>query len=665
MGEQEVKREGIPVERRAFIRRLLNDLRALRKMIADGLIEGGTRRIGAEQELFLVNGAWRPAPLAMPVLDRLDDSHYTNEIALFNLEVNLDPLVFEGDCLVAMERQLRRLVLRARNAAHDCGGEVALVGILPTVRKSDLGLENMTPKPRYFALNEALKQLRGWAYELHINGTDELSLRHETWMMEACCTSFQVHFQVDAEEFASLYNLAQVVTAPVLAAAANSPLLFGRRLWRETRIPLFEQAIDTRNASYHLRERHPRVSFGDRWVARSVLELFEEDISRFPVLVGSCECEDPFEELRRGRPPNLDALRAYNSTVWRWNRACYGVTDGKPHLRIEARAFPSGPTVADEVANAALFFGLMSGLSLTYGDITRELTFENAKTNFRAAARRGLDAQFEWFRGRVIPVRELILDELIPIAREGLKHHNIAEADRFLGTIEERVRSRRNGAAWMMSSVADMRQYGTRDEAMTSLVAAMISRQHGEAPVHTWPLATVTEEGMGKTSYQWVEEFMTTDLFTVHEDEPLDLVASLMDWKHVRHIPVEDEKGVLVGLISVFEVLRRLEENLMKGAVEPVAVGGIMQRDPLVIPPDTPTLDAIALMRREKADCLLVVKEGRLIGILTERDFINVAGRLLEQRRCDEEPSGAAGEVVTAVTITGDTGHSTSGSNDL
>jgi CBS domain-containing protein len=638
MGQQQVSDETAPQELRAFIRALLDDLRALRQIIAAGLIETDTRRVGAEQELFLVNPAWRPAPVAESLLQRINDPHYTHEIALFNLEINLDPLIFGGDCLSHMERQLYSLIERARQAAVANGAEVALAGILPTVRKSDLGLDNMTPKPRYRLLNDALKHLRGWAYEFKIKGQDELNVRHETWMMEACCTSFQIHFQTGAEEFANLYNLAQVVTAPVLAAAANSPLLFGRRLWRETRIPLFEQSIDTRNASYHLRERSPRVSFGNQWVRRSVTELFEEDIARFRVLLGSCVSEDPFAMLREGRIPNLNALRAYNSTVWRWNRACYGVTDGRPHLRIEARALPAGPTVSDEVANAAFFFGLMSGLSREHTDVASEMPFEQAKANFQAASQLGLDAPFKWFGGRVIPAQELIVNHLLPVARAGLRAYGIDDADHYLGIIEERVRAGRTGAQWMMNSFAEMSRRGTRDEALTSLVATMVQRQREGRPVHTWPMAEIEEDAMARTSYLTVEEFMTTDLFTVHQDEPLDLVANLMDWRHVRHVPVEDEQGRLVGLISVFEVLRRLAEPAVQNRAEPLAVGEIMRRDPLVIPPDMPTLAAIALMRREHADCLLVVKEGRLIGILTERDFIHVAARLLHRRA-----QGAAG----------------------
>jgi CBS domain-containing protein len=643
MGIQSVDTKLTPEELRAFIKALLNDLRALDKMIADGMIEANARRIGAEQELFLVNSAWRPAPVALRLLDKISDPHFTNEIGLFNLEINLDPLTFGGDCLSRMEQQLNEMLATASAAANGCESEIVLTGILPTLRKSDLELGNMTPKPRYFALNDALKQLRGGAYEFRIKGADELNIKHDTWMLEACCTSFQVHLQVGADEFANLYNAAQLATAPVLAAAANSPLLFGRRLWRETRIPLFEQSIDTRNASDHLRERSPRVSFGNQWVRRSALELFEEDISRFRVLLGARLDEDPFALLKQGLAPQLNALRIYNGTVWRWNRACYGVTNGKPHLRIEARAFPAGPTVADEMANAAFFFGLVLGLSTDCPEIATVLEFDDAKANFLAASHLGLDAQFAWVGGKTIHARELILHHLLPVARDGLLQGNIlpADVDRYLRIIEERVSTGRTGSQWLLDSLAGMRKMATKDEVLTSLTAATVSRQREGSPVHTWTLAQMAEGDMHKPSYLRVEEFMTTDLFTVHADEPLDLVARLMDWKRVRHIPVEDEQGRLVGLISCFDVLRHLERSLNEPPKESIPVSSVMNQEPLTVTPEMLTLDAIALMRRTRVDCLPVVKEGRLVGIVSEHDFINVAARLLENMDESRRPGDA------------------------
>lgn len=601
-------------------------------MIANGMIETGVRRIGAEQELFLVDHAWRPAPVAMEILAAIDDPHYTTELARFNLEINLDPLVFSGDCLSRMERELDALLAKVRAATHQHDADIVLTGILPTLRKSDLTLTNMTPKPRYLALSEAMNQLRGGDYEFRLKGTDELIVKHDSVMLEACCTSFQVHYQVGAEEFATLYNLAQAVTAPVLAAATNAPLLFGRRLWRETRIPLFQQAVDTRSASHHLRERSPRVSFGQHWVQRSVVELFQEDLARFRVLLGAALQEDSLAALQHGLVPSLQALRIHNGTVYRWNRACFGFSDGKPHLRIENRVLPSGPTVLDEVANAAFLVGLLSGGPAVYGDISQKMTFHDAESNFLAAAQGGLDARFTWVEGRGIPARELICQELLPLARAGLQSAGILlpDIERYLGVISERVTSGRTGSQWLLQSLSEMPGSEMKDSLLGALTAATVKRQWEGKPVHEWPAARLEEGRSGQPRDLRIEEFMTTDLFTVHAEEPLELVVNLMDWKHIRHIPVETEQGEVVGVISGFEIVRHYARSSGQGATEPVAVSTVLHKNPTTVPPETSVLEAIALMRREKLDCLLVVKEGRLVGIVTERDILNITARLLE-----------------------------------
>jgi CBS domain-containing protein len=634
MGAQDVRQEQDAVQKRQFITQLLHDVQALEVMIERGAIESGVRRIGAEQELFLVDQAWRPAPVALAVLDAVDDAHFTTELGRFNLEINLDPLVFTGDCLSQLERDLHDLLNTLRIAAHHQGVEVALTGILPTLRKSDLTLANMTPKPRYFALNEAMTQLRGDAYEFRLKGLDELIVKHDSVMLESCCTSFQVHYQVGAEEFPLLYNLAQALTAPLLAAATNAPLLFGRRLWRETRIPLFQQAVDTRSASHHLRERSPRGSFGQQWVKHSVTELFKEDLARFRVLLGAALQEDSLTLLRQGQLPTLQALRIHNGTVYRWNRACFGFSDGKPHLRIENRVLPSGPTVIDEVANAAFLLGLLSGAPAVYGDITRKLAFHDAESNFLTAAQVGLDAQLTWLDGQTVPVRELIHQELLPIAREGLRNAGIvqSDSDRYLEVIAERVATGQTGSQWMLRSLAEMHDGETRDSRLTALTAATVIRQWEDKPVHQWSIARL-EEGRAKTLHDLrIEEFMTTDLFTVHADEPLALVVRLMDWKHIRHIPVENEQGKLVGLVSWLEIVRQHERLHDQHAPEPVAVSTVMQEAPVSVSPEISVSNAISLMRKERLDCLLVIKEEHLVGIVTEHDILNITARLLEQQ---------------------------------
>ncbi|HEY7153808.1 MAG TPA: glutamate-cysteine ligase family protein, partial [Gemmataceae bacterium] len=327
MGEQIIQQHTNREEIRVFLRKLLRDVHALEWMFEHGRIESGVRRIGTEQELFLVDRVWRPNPAALAILERGQQPQWTTELGQFNLEINLDPHEFTGDCLGRMERQLQEELARLRKVAHECGAEAILVGVLPTLRMSDMDLGNMTPSPRYQALNDVLNQMRGGAFEFRLKGIDEVSIAHPSVMLEACCTSFQVHLQIDPDRFVSLYNLAQAITAPLLAAAGNSPLLFGRRLWHETRIPLFQQSTDTRTTSSHLRERFPRVSLGTRWIQQSPVEIFAEDIARFRVLLAVPVAEDPFEALAEDRAPELRALRLFNGTVYRWNRACYGLID--------------------------------------------------------------------------------------------------------------------------------------------------------------------------------------------------------------------------------------------------------------------------------------------------------------------------------------------------
>jgi CBS domain-containing protein len=532
-----------------------------------------------------------------------------------------------------MEQQLSGLLDKARQAAAELSAEIIMTGILPTLDISDLTLENMTPKPRYFALNEAMRRLRGSAYEFYIKGADELIIRHESVMVEACNTSFQAHFQVGPEEFASLYNLTQAVAAPVLAASCNSPLLFGRRLWRETRIALFQQSVDHRAAGLHLREQAPRVSFGRRWVDDSVLEIFQEDITRFKVLLSAEIDEDSLAVLRAKGVPALKALRLHNGTVYRWTRPCYGILDDKPHLRIENRILPAGPSIVDEVANAAFWFGLLSGLSRVYPDIRRVLEFDTAAENFVSAARQGIRAQFGWPGHAHIPADELILEELLPVARDGLKLKGIdpGDVDRYLGIIEERVRSKRTGAQWQLDSFQSLKGRGTRGERLAAITGAIIENQKTGLPVTRWPLANLEQAGGWEKHFGQLEQFMTTDLVTTHADEAVELVASLMKWKRIRHVPVEDNQHRLLGVISQSSLVQLLAERSPDIGKAPIPVREVMATDVVTVAPETRTVEAIQLMRKHRVGCLPVVKDGRLVGIVTEYDFLVIAGQLLEE----------------------------------
>jgi len=636
---------GIDDEHRqqVFVRALLDDVNALERMLERGMIESGVRRIGAEQEIFLVDRACQAAPVAPQLLESLagleldhpgTHAPFTTELAKFNLEANLPPWELGGDVLSRVEAYLNRLLGLAAAKAAELGTDLFLTGILPTLRMSDLSLDNMTPVPRYRALNDATVRMRSGDFEVRIEGIDDFYTVHDNVMLESCNTSFQIHFQVGAEEFAALYNLAQAVTAPVLAAAVNSPILAEHRLWHETRVALFERSIDSRRASQLARGQRPRVHFGERWVERSILEIFREDIARFRVMLATEPAEDPMAKVERGEVPELSALRQHNGTVYRWNRPCYGVLDGVAHLRIENRVLPAGPTVVDQMANAAFYFGLMSALSESHPDVTKDLSFDDARSNFVAAARHGLRAQLTWFHGRTHAAAHLILDQLLPVAREGLEAQGIRveDIDRYLGVLEERVRSGRTGSQWALDSLAAMGDRGTRHQRCRAVTAGALARQKEGRPVHEWSLAQLADADDWRHSYRTVGQFMTRDLFTVRPDDLVDLAANLMDWEHIRHVPVEDRDGNLVGILSHRTLVRLLARGAAGHGQGPIAVRDIMKPSPVTVSPETPTLDAIETMRRHGVSCLPVVEGAKLVGILTERDLIAVTAALLDQQ---------------------------------
>lgn len=637
MGDQGVIHDQGDEARRRFTRQLLQDVRALSYMIDHKMFETGARRIGAEQELFLVDSRMHPAPVAEALLESCKEARIVPELTRFNVEFNMDPLTFGGDCLRRLEVQAHELLAQVRVEARKQGADVVMTGILPTIHLSDLRLDNMMPRPRYYALNDAVQKLRGGAGQIQIRGTDELMVRHEGMMMEGCNTSFQTHFQVDPSNFAAYYNLAQVVAGPVMAISCNSPLLFGKSLWHETRIALFQQAVDMRSSNLYLREMSPRVHFGSRWVQHCVTEIFKEDIARFPVLLTPDEWdEDPFEVLSRGEIPRLRALLLHNGTVYRWNRAVYGVTDAGPHLRIENRILPAGPSIVDEIANAALWFGLVSGLTVRGIDPREHLRFEDARSNFIAAARQGLGSSMVWMDGIRAAAPELLEKHLLPLAHEGLAAAGIDNADRerYLGIVAQRVHKQMTGARWFLDGLSALKQQApdkSRTERMEALVAATIERQESGLPVHEWSLPQFksqrTPQSLAGTC---VEHFMTTELFTVQQDELIDLVACLMDWQHIRHVLVEDEQHHLVGIISSRNLLRYFADFGVKHGAQLVSVRDIMVPDPICVEPETSTVEAIRIMRKHRIGALPVLRQGQLVGIITERDFLDIAGQVLD-----------------------------------
>jgi CBS domain-containing protein/gamma-glutamyl:cysteine ligase YbdK (ATP-grasp superfamily) len=631
MGENQITGQLDHVQMRGYVRALLDDVHALERMLEERRFEHGVRRVGAEQELFLVDSSLRPKAAVQQVLARLQGQPFTTELAQFNIEANLSAQPFGGDCLSRMEAELHQLLAAVRKAAAEEGARILMCGILPTLDRTHLGLQWMTPIPRYHQLNRTMVELRNGHFDAAIKGIDEFVFSHDNVMLEACNTSFQLHWQCDAQDFAQVYNIAQLITAPQLACAVNSPLLMGHRLWHETRIALFQQSVDTRSDVKAQRGTRSRVSFGDRWLRSSVLEIFREDIARFRSLIAITPEERPSEVLDQGGVPALKSLRLHNGTVYRWNRPCYGITQGKPHLRIENRVLPAGPTVIDEIANAAFFFGLMQALPQEYGDVKKVMAFDDAKNNLWTAARYGLHSRLRWLGGKTVATESLVLEHLLPLARQGLLAGKVdaADVDRCLGVLEERVRSGRTGAQWQLDSYAAMGERGRKSERLRALTAAIQRHQEGGQPVARWELAAFEPAGADPAAYRTVAQIMTTDVFTVHPEDLVDLAANLMDWEHVRYVPVEDQSGRLLGLLSARSILRLLARGETEGGVP---VRDLMEEDPPSIRPETTTLEAIQTMRRLQVDCLPVVNEqGRLVGIVTEHDFMDLSAALLER----------------------------------
>lgn len=623
MGEQKVSLVEDSQQMNHFIRALLNDVRALEYMLENDWFNNDVMHIGAEQEMALVDlKNYKPATIAMEAMETMKEHTWLEtELAKFNLEICLTPQKFTGDCLSKMHDEISsRLDIISGNLKR-FDADILLTGILPTLRKRHLELDHLTPKKRYYALMEGMnRQLIGSAFELRLEGIDELMLKHDSPLLEAVNTSFQVHLQVSSNEFVKMYNISQALTAPVMAIAANSPIVFGKRLWHESRIAMFQQAIDTRTTHNHMRERSPRVNFGNKWLDHSILEIYKEDISRFRVLISSDVAEESLDMIEQGVTPNLRALQVHNSTVYRWNRPCYGISpNGKPHLRIENRVIPSGPTVLDEMANAALWLGAMKGMDKRLEDIRKNMSFADARDNFIKAAKYGIDSKFTWFNDKKISACDLILEELVPAAIEGLQSMNVdqADIDKYMGVIKERAMNHMNGARWQLRSFTKLKEETTQAEALTRLAQSIHVNQKSQIPGHLWELPSMDGKANFRPQDLIVTEFMQTDFQTVQKGDILEFVAELMNWQDVKFTPVEDSKANLVGLVASDILSKHLEQNTDNDNF--VTVEEIMIKDPICIEPEATIQEAMRLMKENNVDCLPVVQNDELVGMITEK----------------------------------------------
>ena len=459
-----------------FLSSLSRETGLLGDWFEQGVFCNTAKVAGFELEAWLVDADGRPSAVNESYLSLAEANGLlvVPELSRFNVEINSEPRVLQGKVLSQMFAELENTWRQCCGLAQQLDASLMMTGILPTVKDSELILSNMSNVKRFRALNEQVLRLRnGRPMEIDIQGSETLRMSHDDVMFESAATSFQLHFQVGINQAARYYNAAHILSAPMVAISANSPYLFGRDLWDETRIPLFEQAVAMADVFGRDGAQSGRVTFGAGYI-KSVYECFLRNLGCYPILLPALT-DAPVEQLSH--------LRLHNGTIWRWNRPLIGFdSNGQPHLRIEHRVVPAGPTVIDSIANAALFYGATESMANAETAPETSLGFEQARANFYAAAKYGLQAEVVWLDGKKIPIISLLQQQILPMARQGLESLGIdsGDAELFLGVIEGRIKKQCNGAVWQRGYVA---RYGAD---MQQLTQAYHERQQQGQPVHEW-----------------------------------------------------------------------------------------------------------------------------------------------------------------------------------
>ena len=478
-------------QRRDYRRKVQLSLDVFETMLAQSSFDFERPLTGMEIECNLVNGDYQPAMANRTVLAAIADPAYQTELGAFNIEFNVPPRPLPGESALELESDVRASLNAAEAKATQHGAHIVMIGILPTLMPEHFTGEWMSESIRYQALNDSIFTARGEDILIDISGPERLCLQIGSIAPESACTSTQLHLQVSPAEFADNWNAAQVLAGPQIAIGANSPYFLGHQLWAETRIELFTQATDTRPEELKAQGVRPRVWFGERWIT-SIFDLFEENVRYFPSLLPEMSDEDPVAELAAGHAPRLSELRLHNGTIYRWNRPVYDVVDGRPHLRVENRVLPAGPTVIDMMANSAFYYGALRTLSEEDRPLWTQMSFPAAQENFMKAARHGMDTRLYWpAMGEVTP-DELVLRRLLPIADEGLRRWGVAASvrDRYLGVIEGRAKAGMTGSSWQVSTVRALQEQDgvTRPQALAEMLRRYAQHMHSNEPVHTWEL---------------------------------------------------------------------------------------------------------------------------------------------------------------------------------
>jgi hypothetical protein len=489
MGEKVAATEFTREDRQRYRDKVKRCLDVFARMLTESRFDAEHRSIGLEIELNLTDEAGDPAMKNAAALEAIADEDFQTELGQFNVEINIPPRLISPSIAGELEADLREDLNHAEERARTVGAHMVMIGVLPTLRDEHLTAAAFSENPRYELLNQQIFAARGEDLHISISGVERLSTFADTIAPEAACTSVQLHQQIHPEAFARHWNAAQCIAGIQLAVGANSPFFFGRELWRETRIALFEQATDTRPEELKAQGVRPRVWFGERFIT-SIFDLFEENVRYFPALLPVCEGEDPVDAYQRGEVPSLAELRLHNGTIYRWNRPVYAVVRGRPHLRVENRVLPAGPTVVDILANAAFYYGLVRALVDEDRPVWSRMSFSAAEENFHRGARDGLDARVYWPGVGEAPASELVLRRLLPLAHAGLERFGIdaGDRDRLLAIVERRCVTGQNGATWQAAAFHRLYEHQDRDAALRDMTVRYREHMHGNVPVHEWPL---------------------------------------------------------------------------------------------------------------------------------------------------------------------------------
>jgi gamma-glutamyl:cysteine ligase YbdK (ATP-grasp superfamily) len=493
MGQEVARTEFSRQDRQRHRAKVRRSLDVFARMLTEAKFDFEHPLTGLEIEFNLVDAEQNPAMRNADVLNAIANDAFQTELGQFNIEINLKPRSLAGTSAQVLERELRASLNDAEARAGALGAHIVMIGILPTLAREHLTAAAFSANPRYALLNEQIFAARGEDLLIAIDGDERLSTYADTIAPEAACTSVQFHLQVSPQEYANNWNAAQCVAGVQLSLGANSPFLFGKQLWRETRVALFEQATDTRPEELKAQGVRPRVWFGERWIT-SVFDQFEENVTYFPALLPVCEDdEDPGDIMDRGDTPTLAEMRMHNGTIYRWNRPVYDVYRGKPHLRVENRVLPAGPTVVDTLANGAFYYGLVRTLAEQDRPVWTQMSFQAAEDNFNAGARHGINANLYWPGLSEVPATELVLRRLLPLAYDGLAAWGVdsAVANRLLGIIEQRCIRQTNGAEWQVRTfhrTDEEKQPPDRRDSLREMLRRYIEHMHTNEPVHTWPV---------------------------------------------------------------------------------------------------------------------------------------------------------------------------------